>query len=122
VCIDIDRPSVSSCLIPLPFPTHQFKHSLPRLGVTVKFANDDDPASFAALIDDRTKALYVETLGNPKYNVPRFPELKALASQHKIPLVVDNTFGAGGAICRPIQVAAAAAAAAVFVCVCVCVC
>lgn len=43
----------------------QFKHSLPRLGVTVKFAKDDDSASFAALVDARTKALYVETLGNP---------------------------------------------------------
>eukprot|EP00624_Nannochloropsis_granulata_P002423 evm.model.NODE_22195_length_8881_cov_23.314491.1 len=81
----------------------QFKVSLPRLGIQVKFAQDDDPASFDILVDHKTKALYVETLGNPKYNIPRFTELKAVAKKHGIPLIVDNTFGGCGAICRPIQ-------------------
>ncbi|EWM23757.1 o-acetylhomoserine o-acetylserine sulfhydrylase [Nannochloropsis gaditana] len=81
----------------------QFKVSLPRLGISARFAPDDDPASFEMLVDNKTKALYVETLGNPKYNIPRFKELKMLAEKHRIPLIVDNTFGGCGAICRPIE-------------------
>lgn len=82
---------------------NQFKVSLPRLGIDVKFTENDSPASFEALIDDNTKAIYVESIGNPRGNVPDFEGISAVAKKHGIALVVDNTFGAGGAICRPID-------------------
>ncbi len=82
---------------------NQFKVALPRLGIKVKFANGDDVESFRGLIDEHTKALYVETIGNPGANVPDFQKLSALAHEHGIPLIVDNTFGAGGFLCRPID-------------------
>lgn len=82
---------------------NQFKVAFPRLGINVKFVDGDDPADFAAQIDDRTKALYVETFGNPRLNVPDFEALAAVAHQHGIPLVVDNTFGAGGYRIAPIE-------------------
>ena len=80
---------------------NQFKVAFPRLGFGVKFVDGDDPAEFEKLIDDNTKALYVETIGNPKYNIPDFEGLADVAHRHGIPVVVDNTFGAGGYICRP---------------------
>jgi O-acetylhomoserine (thiol)-lyase len=82
---------------------NQFKVTLPRLGIQVKFAEGDSVESFAALIDANTKALYVETIGNPGSNVPDFERLAALAHEHGIPLIVDNTFGAGGCLARPIE-------------------
>ncbi len=82
---------------------NQFKVSFPRLGVGVKFVEGDDPAAFAKLIDARTRALYVETLGNPRFNVPDYEALAKVAHDHGIPLVVDNTFGAAGYTCRPIE-------------------
>jgi O-acetylhomoserine (thiol)-lyase len=82
---------------------NQFKVSLPRLGIGVRFVEGDDPADFARAIDARTKALYVETLGNPRFNVPDLQALAELAHEHGVPLVVDNTFGAAGYLCRPIE-------------------
>lgn len=82
---------------------NQFKVSFPRLGIDVRFADGDDPDSFERLIDDRTKALYVETIGNPKFNIPDFERLARLSEKHGIPLVVDNTFGAGGYLFRPLE-------------------
>lgn len=83
---------------------NQFKVFLPRLGITTKFVtNDTDPQAFADLIDDKTKAIYVETIGNPRYNVPDFEAIAKVAHEHGVPLVVDNTFGAGGYFCRPID-------------------
>lgn len=82
---------------------NQFKLSFPRIGVDVRFVKDDDPKSFAALIDPRTRAIYVETIGNPSFNIPDLEGLAAVAHAHGIPLVVDNTFGAGGYLCRPIE-------------------
>jgi O-acetylhomoserine (thiol)-lyase len=82
---------------------NQFKVTLPRLGINVKFTEDDSPESFEALIDDDTKAIYVESIGNPKGNVPDFDGISAVAKKHGVALVVDNTFGAGGAIARPID-------------------
>jgi O-acetylhomoserine (thiol)-lyase len=82
---------------------NQFKVTLPRLGINVKFVQGDAPADFAKLIDAKTKALYVETIGNPQFNVPDFAALAKVAHDHKIPLVVDNTFGAGGFLARPIE-------------------
>jgi OAH/OAS sulfhydrylase len=82
---------------------NQFKVSLPRLGINVKFVGEDSPAAFEAAIDENTKAIYVESLGNPRNNIPDFEGLSALAKKHGIPLIVDNTFGAGGAIVQPIK-------------------
>ena len=82
---------------------NQFKVTLPRLGINVKFTDNDDPESFEALIDDDTKAIYVESIGNPRGNVPDFDGISAVAQKHGIALVVDNTFGAAGAVNRPID-------------------
>lgn len=81
---------------------NQFKVQFPRLGIQVRFAEGDDPASIESLIDDKTKAIYLETIGNPRFNVPDFEAISAVAKKHGVPLVVDNTFGAGGYLCRPI--------------------
>ncbi|MBN9399072.1 MAG: O-acetylhomoserine aminocarboxypropyltransferase/cysteine synthase ['Candidatus Kapabacteria' thiocyanatum] len=82
---------------------NQFKVAFKRLGIDVRFADGDDPTSIAYLIDERTKAIYLETIGNPGFNVPDFERIAAIAKQHGIPLVVDNTFGAGGYLFRPID-------------------
>jgi O-acetylhomoserine (thiol)-lyase len=82
---------------------NQFKVALPRLGIEVKFVDGDDPEDFRRVIDDRTKALYVETIGNPRFNIPDFAALAEIAHSHGIPLIVDNTFGCGGYLCRPID-------------------
>ena len=82
---------------------NQFKVALPRLGINVKFVEGDDPESFRQAIDDRTKALYVETIGNPQFNIPDFAALAHIAHENGIPLIVDNTFGAGGYLARPIE-------------------
>ncbi len=82
---------------------NQFKVTLPRLGINVKFVDGDDPKDFRIAIDQNTKALYVETIGNPQFNIPDFAALAALAHEHQIPLIVDNTFGCGGYLCRPIE-------------------
>ena len=82
---------------------NQFKVTLPRLGIQVKFVEGDDPEAFRRAIDPRTKAIYVETIGNPRFNIPDFEALAKIAHDHGIPLVVDNTFGAAGYIARPID-------------------
>jgi hypothetical protein len=95
---------------------------LKKYGITVKFVKDDSPEAFAEAIDENTKAIYVESIGNPKYNVAPLPELAQvrllnlgdsvsgslisdiqIAHKHKVPLIVDNTFGAGGYYVRPIE-------------------
>lgn len=84
--------------------THnQFKVTLPRLGIAVKLVDGDDVAALERAIDERTKALYLETIGNPRFNVPDLAAIAALAHRHRIPLVVDNTFGCAGYLCRPIE-------------------
>ncbi|MBZ4187795.1 O-acetylhomoserine aminocarboxypropyltransferase/cysteine synthase family protein [Niabella beijingensis] len=82
---------------------NQFKVSFKRLGIDVRFAADDNPDSFRPLIDDKTKAIYIETLGNPRLNVPDFEKFAALAKEFDLPLIVDNTFGAGGYLFQPIR-------------------
>ncbi|WP_242394946.1 O-acetylhomoserine aminocarboxypropyltransferase/cysteine synthase family protein [Anaeromyxobacter oryzisoli] len=81
---------------------NQFKVSLPRLGIDVKLIDDDDLATVKRSIDAKTKAIYVESIGNPAGNVPDFEALAALAHENGIPLIVDNTFGAGGYLVQPI--------------------
>lgn len=82
---------------------NQFKVTLPRLGIDVNFVEDDKLESYEAAIDEDTKAIYVESIGNPRGNVPDFEGLSAIAENHGIPLIVDNTFGAAGSICQPIK-------------------
>ncbi|MGN6400249.1 MAG: O-acetylhomoserine aminocarboxypropyltransferase/cysteine synthase family protein [Flavisolibacter sp.] len=82
---------------------NQFKVTFKRLGFSVRFADLDNPADFEAKIDDRTRAIYVETIGNPGFSIPDFERLAEIAHKHNIPLIVDNTFGACGYLCRPID-------------------
>jgi O-acetylhomoserine (thiol)-lyase len=82
---------------------NQFKVTLPRLGINVNFVDEETPEAFEKLIDDNTKALYLESIGNPRGNVPDFDGISAVAKKHGVALVVDNTFGAAGAIARPID-------------------
>jgi O-acetylhomoserine/O-acetylserine sulfhydrylase len=82
---------------------NQFKVSLPRLGIGVKIVDGDGVDAFAKAIDDKTKALYVESIGNPRFNVPDLEALATLAHDNGIPLIVDNTFGCAGYLCRPID-------------------
>ncbi|MEN2435739.1 O-acetylhomoserine aminocarboxypropyltransferase/cysteine synthase [Weeksellaceae bacterium A-14] len=84
--------------------THnQFKVTLRKLGIDARFAKDDKPEDFEELIDENTKALYLETIGNPGLNVPDFEAVAEVAQRHQIPLIVDNTFGAGGFVFNPLQ-------------------
>lgn len=82
---------------------NQFKVSFKRLGIEARFANGDDIESFRSKIDDKTKAIYLETIGNPKLSIPDFEKFAALAKEVDLPLIVDNTFGAGGYLFKPLQ-------------------
>ncbi len=82
---------------------NQFKVQFKNIGVEVRFANGDKPESFDKLIDDKTKAIYLETIGNPGFNIPDFEAIAAVAKKHNIPLIVDNTFGTGGYLFRPLE-------------------
>ena len=70
-----------------------FAHTLPQYGIQTRFADHRDPASFAKLIDERTKAVYVETIGNPAGNITDIASVAAIAHEHGVPLIVDNTVG-----------------------------
>jgi O-acetylhomoserine (thiol)-lyase len=82
---------------------NQFKVTFKRMGVEARFAQLEDPADFERKIDERTKAIYMETLGNPGFAVPDFEKFAAIAQKHDLPLIVDNTFAAAGYLCRPID-------------------
>lgn len=82
---------------------NQFKVTIPRLGIDVHFAEEDTVEAFEKHIDENTKAIYVESIGNPKGNVADFEGLSALAKKYNIAFIVDNTFGAGGALVKPIE-------------------
>mgnify|MGYP001000322442 CR=1 FL=1 len=82
---------------------NQFKVQFKRLGITVKFVNGDKASDFEKLIDNNTKAIYLETIGNPKFNIPDFDAIAEVAHGAGIPLIVDNTFGAAGYLFRPIE-------------------
>ncbi len=79
-----------------------FKYTLPKLGIEVRFADAEDPSTFKPLIDDKTKAIYGDTVGNPKLNIFPFEEISAVARAHQLPLIVDST-AASPAVCRPIE-------------------
>ena len=80
-----------------------FKVTLPRLGINVRFAEGDSPLDYQEKIDEKTKAVYIETIGNPKLNIPDIEAIAEVAHKNGIPLIVDNTFGAGGFLSRPIE-------------------
>jgi len=82
---------------------NQFKVAFKRLGIAVKFASIDSVEDFEEQIDEKTKAIYLETIGNPAFSVPDFEKIAALAKKHELPLVVDNTFGAGGYLFKPLE-------------------
>jgi O-acetylhomoserine (thiol)-lyase len=82
---------------------NQFKVSFKRLGIEARFANSDDVESFVKHIDKNTKAIYLETIGNPRLNIPDFEKFADLAKEYDLPLVIDNTFGMGGYLFRPIE-------------------
>ena len=82
---------------------NQFKVAFKRLGIEARFADADNVESFVKHIDKNTKAIYLETIGNPRLNIPDFEKFAALAKEYDLPLVVDNTFGAGGYLFRPLE-------------------
>ncbi len=82
---------------------NQFKVAFKRIGIEVRFADGDNIGSFEPLIDANTKAIYLETIGNPKLNIPDFEAFAALAKKHDLPLIVDNTFAAGGYLFQPLK-------------------
>ncbi|MGI9134171.1 MAG: O-acetylhomoserine aminocarboxypropyltransferase/cysteine synthase family protein [Rhodoferax sp.] len=79
-----------------------FAHTFPQMGIEVRFADARDPASFAGLIDARTKAVYCESVGNPLGNVTDLAALAAVAHAHGVPLIVDNTVPSPY-LCRPFE-------------------
>jgi O-acetylhomoserine (thiol)-lyase len=82
--------------------THnQFKVTLKRLGIEARFAKDDSAESIEAQINDNTKAIFLETIGNPSFSIPDFEKVIAVAKKHDLPVIVDNTFGAGGYLFKP---------------------
>ncbi len=83
--------------------SNQFKVAFKRLGIEARIADGDSSEAFEKLIDANTKALYIETIGNPAFNIPDFEKIASLAKKHDLPLVVDNTFGAAGYLFRPIE-------------------
>ncbi|MFA9441100.1 O-acetylhomoserine aminocarboxypropyltransferase/cysteine synthase family protein [Uliginosibacterium sp. sgz301328] len=79
-----------------------FAHTFPQLGIQARFADYRDPKAFEALIDDKTKAIYCESIGNPLGNITDFAALAEVAHRHGIPLIVDNTVPTPY-LCRPIE-------------------
>ncbi len=86
---------------------NQFKVSFKRLGIETRFATGEKPSDYERLIDANTKAIYVETIGNPSFSVPDFEGIAAVAKAYDLPLIVDNTFGAAGYLFRPLEHGAA---------------
>lgn len=82
---------------------NQFKVAFKRLGIEARFADGDDAESIDSLVNEKTKAIYVETIGNPSFSIPDFEKIAAVAKKHDLPLIVDNTFGAAGYLFRPID-------------------
>ena len=79
-----------------------FKYTLPKLGIEVRFADAEDPSTFEPLIDERTRAVYGDTVGNPSLNIFPFEEVSSICKKHQIPLIIDNTV-ASPAVCRPLE-------------------
>jgi O-acetylhomoserine/O-acetylserine sulfhydrylase len=82
---------------------NQFKVFLPNFGIQAKFVDGDDPEALGAAIDEKTKAVFIESIGNPQYNIPDFKRIADIAHAKGVPVIVDNTFGAGGYLVRPFE-------------------
>lgn len=82
---------------------NQFKVAFKRLGIEARFAKGDDSQSIESLINDKTKAIYVESIGNPSFSIPDFEKISEVAKKYDLPLIVDNTFGAAGYLFRPLE-------------------
>ena len=82
---------------------NQFKVAFKKLGIETRFAASESVADYEQRIDENTKAIYCETISNPSYQIPDFDGLSALAKKYDLPLIVDNTFGAGGYLFRPLE-------------------
>jgi O-acetylhomoserine/O-acetylserine sulfhydrylase len=82
---------------------NQFKVSFKRLGVEVRFAKAENVEEYEKLIDNKSKAIYLETIGNPGFSIPDFEKFAALANKYDIPLIVDNTFAGGGYLFKPLE-------------------
>ena len=82
---------------------NQFKVAFKRLGIEARFAKGDDSQSIESLINEKTKAIYVETIGNPSFSIPDFEKISEVAKKHDLPMIVDNTFGAAGYLFRPLE-------------------
>lgn len=82
---------------------NQFRHTLRRLGIEVRIAEQATPEAMAALIDDKTRAVFAETMGNPTCAVPDIEGIACIAHEAGVPFVADNTFGAGAYLCNPFE-------------------
>jgi O-acetylhomoserine/O-acetylserine sulfhydrylase len=82
---------------------NQFKVSFKRLGIDARFTEGENPEDYENLIDTNTKAIFLETIGNPSFHVADFEGIAAVARRYGIPLIVDNTFGAAGYLFRPLE-------------------
>lgn len=82
---------------------NQFKNTLKGFGITCRFANSDKTDDIRAAVDKKTRLIYLETIGNPSFSIPDFEEISEIAKEYNIPVVVDNTFGACGYLCRPAE-------------------
>lgn len=82
---------------------NQFSVTFKKLGIEARFARDIEPESFEKLIDEKTKAIYLESIGNPGFIIPDFEAIGALAKKYDIPFIVDNTFAGAGYLVRPIE-------------------
>lgn len=82
---------------------NQFKVQFKRIGITAKFVNSEKAEDFEAQIDDKTKAIYIESIGNPQLQILDFEAIADVAKRNNIPLIVDNTFGAGGFLFQPLK-------------------
>jgi len=80
---------------------NQFRVTFKRFGIEARFAKDDSSESIEEKINEKTKAIFVETIGNPSFSIPDFEKIAAIARKYDLPLVVDNTFGAAGYLFRP---------------------
>lgn len=85
---------------------NQFKVTFKRLGIEARFVQLEKPETFEEKIDENTKAIFMETIGNPAYAVPDFEKVVAVARKHDLPLIVDNTFAAAGYLCKPLELGA----------------
>ncbi len=85
---------------------NQFRVTFKNLGIEARFAASDKAEDIESLIDENTRAIYVESLGNPSFSIPDFTALSEVARRYSIPLIVDNTFGAGGYVCAPLKLGA----------------